>query len=316
MALIAAMLAAGVAVTPEGAEGAAAASSTKRWARLEPSPLRRSEVAAARVGRFVYVAGGFLGPGGETTNKVARYDIRRDRWKVVSPMPLAVNHPAATSWGGKVYVHGGYGDPTGLEAASSRLFEYDPKRDRWRELAAAPTPRAAHALVAIDGRLYAAGGANSASDQLTSLEVYGIASGTWAPGAPMSVGRNHVAYTALEGRLYVMGGRPPFNVAVVERYDPATNAWTTLAPLNTPSSGFAAATVGGRIAAFGGEAGAIIPAAELYDPATNTWSSLPDMRTPRHGLGAASKGARVYALEGGPQPGGTFANVAEFLDVR
>lgn len=54
------MLSARAAATPEGAEAEAAASSVKRWSRLEPSPLRRSEVAAARVGRFVYVAGGFL----------------------------------------------------------------------------------------------------------------------------------------------------------------------------------------------------------------------------------------------------------------
>jgi hypothetical protein len=39
------------------------------------------------------------------------------------------------------------------------------------------------------------------------------------------------------------------------------------------------------------------------------------MRTARHGLGAASKGRRIYALEGGPQPGGTFSGTLEFLDV-
>ena len=273
-------------------------------------------MAATRVGRFIYVVGGFIQSGGGTTNKVARYDIRRDRWRVVAPMPIAVNHPTAASFGGRVYVHGGYTSASGLTDATSRLFEYDPKADRWRELAPSTVARAAHALVAIDGRLYAAGGANSASDQLASLEIYDIAAGSWTQGAAMSTGRNHVAGATVDGAFYVMGGRPPFNLAVVERYDPAANAWTTVAPLNTPRSGFSAAVVGGRIVVFGGEGEAIISPVEIYDPATNTWASLPDMRTPRHGLGGAAKGGRVYALEGGPQPGFAFSRVVEFIDVR
>ena len=215
--LLAVALAAGPGAAGASAAHEAAPSSAKRWRPLHKSPLERTEVAAARVGRFVYVVGGFLNPGGGTTNKVARYDIRRDRWRLVAPMPLAVNHPAATSWAGRVYVHGGYASASGLADATARLFEYDPRRDRWRELAPSATARAAHALAAIDGRLYAAAGASSASDQLTSLEVYDIASGTWSPGPPMSVGRNHVAAAALGDGFYVMGGRPPFNLAVVER---------------------------------------------------------------------------------------------------
>ena len=43
-----------------GAQPAAA----PRWESLAPATLARTEVAAARVGRFVYVMGGFVGPGG------------------------------------------------------------------------------------------------------------------------------------------------------------------------------------------------------------------------------------------------------------
>jgi N-acetylneuraminic acid mutarotase len=255
-------------------------------------------------------------PGGETTDKVARYDIRRDRWRLVAPMPLAVNHPAATSAGGKLYVHGGFESATGLESATTRLFEYDPGADRWTELPSSTVPRAAHALQAIDGKLYAAGGANSQTDQLTSLEIYDLQSQTWSSGASMPTGRNHVASAVVDQRLYVLGGRPPLNLSMVERYDPATNSWTTVAPLNTPRSGFAAAVVGRRIVAFGGEgpAGTIAPV-EVYDVDADSWSSLPDMRTPRHGLGGVSKGSRVYALEGGPEPGFAFSRAVEFLDV-
>ena len=95
-ALMAAVLGtAGVGSAAASVGGDPAQLSAKRWRTLKPSPLERTEVAAARVGRFIYVAGGFMQPGGATTNKVARYDIRRDRWRVVAPMPIAVNHPTA-----------------------------------------------------------------------------------------------------------------------------------------------------------------------------------------------------------------------------
>ena len=247
---------------------------------------------------------------------MARYDIRRDRWKLVAPMPLAVNHAAATTWAGRLYVQGGFSSATGLEGATSRLFEYVPKADRWTELPSAGVPRAAHALQAIDGRLYAAGGANSQTEQLTSLEIYDIQSRTWSAGADMPTGRNHVASAVVDDCMYVLGGRPPLNLSVVEHYDPATDNWKAVAPLPVARSGFAAAVVGRRVVVFGGEAadGTIAPV-DAYDADADTWAGLPAMRTPRHGLGGAARGNRVFALEGGPEPGFAFSRAAEYLDV-
>jgi N-acetylneuraminic acid mutarotase len=316
-ALVTALLGAAtiVAFAPAGGgEGRpeAGTASANRWRALDPAPLAVQEVAAARTGRHIYVVGGFLG-GGVTTDQAIRYDIKLDRWDVLPPLPLAVNHPAATSAGGSLYVHGGFG----AAGATPRLFRYDPGTNQWTELASSSVPRGAHALAAIDGKLYAAGGANETTDQLTSLEIYDIASGTWTPGAAMAVGRNHVASAVLKGRLYVLGGRPPFNLDVVERYDPAANGWTTRAPMRVPRSGFAAAVVRGRIVAFGGEdVVETIEEVEIYDPRKNRWGRLPDMRTSRHGLGGVSKGRRVYAVLGGPEPAFSVSNLIEFLDLR
>jgi N-acetylneuraminic acid mutarotase len=315
-AVAAAALVAIAPARPQGAHPAPPDRGSKQWRTLERSPLKRTEVAAARIGRFIYVVGGFLQPGGQTTDKVARYDIRRDRWKLVAPMPLAVNHAAATAWAGRLYVQGGFASATGLDGATSRLFEYEPKADRWIELPSAGVPRAAHALQAIDGRLYAAGGANSQTEQLTSLEIYDIQSRTWSAGADMPTGRNHVASAVVDGCMYVLGGRPPLNLSVVEHYDPATDSWKTVAPLPVARSGFAAAVVGRRVVVFGGEAadGTIAPV-DAYDADADTWAGLPAMRTPRHGLGGAARGNRVFALEGGPEPGFAFSRAAEYLDV-
>ena len=64
----------------------AGARDRRRW--------RAPRSAAARIGRHVYVVGGFEQRSGTTTRAVARYDLRRDRWARVRPLPVGVNHAA------------------------------------------------------------------------------------------------------------------------------------------------------------------------------------------------------------------------------
>ena len=92
-----------------GSDPDAGAAATDRWLPLASSPLSRTEVAAARIGKRIYVVGGF-DESGRTTSAVTRYDIARDAWTQVSSMPIGVNHPTATSYRGKLYVHGGFTD--------------------------------------------------------------------------------------------------------------------------------------------------------------------------------------------------------------
>jgi N-acetylneuraminic acid mutarotase len=325
LAALVAALATGVVVATlaagESDRGAPSASSTKRWLPLTQAGLERGEVAAARVGRYAYVVGGFERKGTRTTAAVERYDIRRDRWKQVRSMLFGLNHAAAAAHGGKLYVSGGYRAAQALQRPSRALLEYDPKRDRWRRLAPAPTPRAAHALAVIGHRLYAAGGANDGGS-LNTLEVYDFERRRWSrgpsfPGPP----RNHTTGVSSGGRFYVLAGRDASNYAAAERYNPRTRRWARLPPLRTARGGIAGARLGdGRIVVFGGEdltpGGTTIRPVELFDPRTRRWRSLPGMRTPRHGLGGVALHRRVYALEGGTHPGFAFSKTIEYLDVR
>ena len=295
---------------------------TGRWLPLASAGLERSEVAAARIGRSIYVAGGFEGAsGGATTAAVERYDIRRDRWQRVRSMPIGLNHPVAVARRGRLYVSGGYSAESGLADASRVLLEYDPGRDRWRRLPPAPTPRAAHAAAVIGRRLYVAGGAN-ASGSLRSLEIYDFRARRWRRGPSFPApARNHLTGVASGGRFYVLAGRDASNFAAAARYDPRRRRWQRLPSLRTPRGGIASARLrDGRIVVFGGEdlspGGATIRPVEIFDPRTRRWRSLPGMRTPRHGLGGVALGNRVYAVEGGPEPGLRFSDALEYLDVR
>jgi N-acetylneuraminic acid mutarotase len=299
----------------------AVATAAAAWTVLTPAPLERTEVASARVGGSIYVAGGFV-PGGRTTNAVERYEIRRDRWTRVRGMPLGLNHAVAVAYRGRLYVTGGYASATGLADPSRVLLRYNPRTNRWRRLPPPPTPRAAQAAAVIRDRLYVAGGANDGGS-LRSLEVYDFARRRWRsgpsfPGPP----RNHTTGVASGGRFYVLAGRDATNLATAERYDPVRRRWEPLPDMNTPRGGIASVRLrDGRIVVFGGEEFRVpgaetIPEVELFDPRTRAWTRLPDMRTPRHGLGGAALGNRVFAVEGGPFPGYAFSSAMEFLDVR
>jgi N-acetylneuraminic acid mutarotase len=278
-----ALVAGGTAVVLAASGGPESARSD-RWTALRPAGLERTEVAAARIGRSIYVVGGFERSSGATTAAVERYDIRRNRW--------------------------------------SALLRFDPERGRWRRLPASPTQRAAHAVAVIGNRLYAAGGAND-TGSLRSLEIYDFERRRWTSGPSFSFGpaRNHTTGVAAGGRFYVVAGRDAENFTAVERYDPRRRRWQDVPDLRTPRGGIASARLAdGRIVVFGGEnlvpGGTTIREVELFDPRARRWRSLPPMRTPRHGLGGVALGQRIYAIQGGVEPGFSFSDAIEVLDVR
>ena len=295
------------------------AAATGEWRALAPATLERTEVAAARIGRYVYVVGGFERQSGLTTAALERYDIRRDRWRRLRSMPVGLNHPTAAAHRGKLYVHGGYTARRDLSSATARLFVYDPRRDRWSRLPRSRVPRAAHALAVVGGRLYAAGGRNDTGG-LRSLEVYDFGRRRWRLGPRLKgPARDHMTGVAAGGFFYALAGRDGGrNFAVAERYSPRRGRWELLPSMQKARGGIASAAIGGgRVVVFGGEESqGTIREVELYDPRRRRWRSLAAMRTPRHGLGGVSLGNRVYAIEGGPRPGFHFSDAIEYLDVR
>ena len=295
------------------------AGATGEWRALSPATLERTEVAAARIGRYVYVVGGFERRTGATTKAVERYDIRADRWRRLRSMPVGLNHPTAAAHRGKLYVHGGYTARRDLSSATARLFAYDPRRDRWSRLPKSRVPRAAHALAVVANRLYAAGGKND-TGSLRSLEVYDFARKKWRGGPRLrGPARDHMTGVSAGGFLYALAGRDGGrNFTVAERYSPRRRRWELLPPMRKARGGIASARVsGGRVVVFGGEeSSGTIAEVELFEPRRRRWRSLPGMRTPRHGLGGVSFGDRVYAIEGGPRPGFHFSDATEFIDVR
>ena len=110
---------------------------------------------------------------------------------------------------------------------------------------------------------------------------------------------------ALDGRIYVAGGRPPHGHDFAA-YDPAADAWTVLPDMPRQRNHLAGAAIGGRIFIAGGRLGPgyrseASAALEVFDPAAGTWSAAAPMPRPRSGVnGVAARGCfHVWGGEGG-----------------
>ena len=185
------------------------AAAAGEWRPLAPAGLERTEVAAARIGRSIYVVGGFEKRSGQTTAALERYDIRANRWKRLRSMPVGLNHATAAAYRGKLYVHGGYTGRRDLTSATARLFAYNPRTNRWARLPRSARPRAAHGLAVIGRRLFAFGGRND-SGAMRSMEVYNFKRRRWSAGPPMKgPARDHMAGVAAGDFIYALAGAQP-----------------------------------------------------------------------------------------------------------
>ncbi len=296
-----------------------------KWILLAPYPDPSEEPGGAVVDGKLYVMGG-IKPLWQPTGVVYAYDPQANVWTARKPMPKPMHHNAITVLDGKIYLFGGFmlpqsGPPAWVTINSA--WRYDPATDVWTELAPMPTARGAAAAAVVNGKIYVVGGAAPLEGDsrpvhplrpnrsLGTVEEYDPATNTWRTRVSMPVARNHVAIGAVNGKVYVIGGRlgsafitaVPSNTDLVQEYDPATDVWALKAPMPTPRSGVAYAVIGDKIYVAGGEAQtpeyfAAFRALEVYDPATNRWEKLPSMPIPRHGIAGAALGNRFHLVGG------------------
>jgi hypothetical protein len=233
-------------------------------------------------------------------------------------MPAPLHHLGMAALGGRIYVTGGY-DEEDFNVDVDAAWAYDPAANSWSAVADMPSPRAAHASVAMGGLLYVVGGVG---DNSTQLWTYDPATNTWdASRAPLPTAREHLTAAEVGGKLLVIAGRwfPSGNLATVEEYDPATDTWTTRASLPTARSGLTSATLDGRVHVTGGEdlgTSDTFPQHEVYDPAAGSWATFPPLPTSRHGIPSAVLGGRWYVFGGGLLAGNqTYSSLTNIVEV-
>ena len=316
---------------------------TSPWKKAAPFPEPDEELYGVSCNGKMYVIGGW--GGGKARGANFAYDPATDKWTKKKSMPRPAHHAALASYKGKIYVSGGFVAPANTQIPTGGawqpiedMWEYDTAADSWKALAPMPTKRGAAVAAEVGGKIYVIGGATAAegskdpfftfmgpSQVLNTNEVYDPATNKWEARRPMSEPRNHSFSAAVNGKIYVIGGRTGHafimsatNTNVVEAYDPAADMWSVpLERMPTARSGGGTGTDGRMIYCAGGE----VTTAELvgayrgveaYDPANNIWITLPFMPLPRHGVAGAVIGDEFHLVSGMVQSSGSMS----FLDPR
>ena len=306
-------------------------------------PQPEEELYGIAAGGKMYVLGGYGGgakPGPVGMNW--QYDPATDKWTKMKDMPLPVHHSALAEYHGKVYMFGGYilntdpSRPGGGWEPVDNTWQFDPGTNTWKALAPMLGKRGSAVAEEVGGQIYVIGGAipepgskevairaSTAARSVGTNEVYDPETNKWVTRSSMPTPRNHAFGGAVNGKIYVIGGRvgssvitTSSNTNVVEVYDPAADLWGAAGMrMPTSRSGMGWATYQNKIYVVGGQiydrnVFAAIRAVEGYDPATNTWAILPTMFTARHGVNVAIIGNRLYAIGGHVQAAGTGGEAA------
>lgn len=193
--------------------------------------------------------------------------------------------------------------PAALLSSSSPLHAAG-NPGTWSIVAQMTAARTEIGGVALNGKIYLAGGQEMGRPDSTLFQVFDPANGTWKNLAPMPGGASHIGMAALDGKIYVAGGftvRP--HVKPIDRfavYDPEANKWQVLAALPMALGSVTLAATQGKIHALGGRrAGEVtVDMHAVYDPANAKWSMAAPLPAARDHLGVVVINGQIHLIAG------------------
>ena len=258
------------------------------WKPLANAPQPLAEAQSVAVNGKLYLFGGYniTSPDYQPTSAAEMYDPATNTWHSLAPMPTGETHVGVASDGQNyIYVAGGYTfDPktTYQTFGTTNVFRYDIANNTWSNYVPLPAPRAAGALVYLDGQLHFFDGVDPTRVGQTEHWVLTPAGSNpqWTTSTALPFSRNHMAGVVLDGKIYAVGGQSTDDdsstTADVLMWDPAKpSSWTAVASMPGRRSHAVVTAIDGRIVVAGGTLANDVPVDSViaYDPATNTWSS-------------------------------------------
>jgi N-acetylneuraminic acid mutarotase len=173
---------------------------TNSWSSVAALPTSRGWGGCATIGDTIYVFGGFISDGYQTSRAVDKYSPIANTWSSDPEMPILRDCFMSAAVGDRIYALGGW---TEFEDNSRLVQEYDPQTKVWTEKAPMPTARSFTEATDMNDSIFVAGGRGGNED---AFESYDPATDTWTVWAPMIIQREGVAVAEANGKVYVTAG--------------------------------------------------------------------------------------------------------------
>ncbi len=242
------------------------------------------------------------------------YEVAQDRWVEGPALPTPRSFAMATRDTNVGAVTGGFtgivvaGGRTAGGAASAVVEELVIEDGAWRTRRPLPAPWIAGAGVAApragtpDERRTCGWllGGTRAGAVTSSTACYTFDQDYARRLPPMPEGRFMHAAEALDGRIYLFGGRNFQETTLFWAFDPETGTYEELPALPSFQNGLASVAHDGRLYAIGGanQFGTAVPRMRAYDPVARAWSDLRPMPTARRDATAVVLGGLIYVIGG------------------
>jgi N-acetylneuraminic acid mutarotase len=177
---------------------------TNKWTTKAPLPTTEYVMEATVLNNMIFVVGGFNGASRVAT--VYEYDPSSNSWSNAPSLIVAKQSAYVGTVGTDIVAAGGF---TNAEKTTSDNELFKSGGTSWKARRLMPSNRYGGCAAGINGFLYAAGGAKSASataNAQTRLDGYDVATDTWASLAPMPIAALYTASATVNGLLYCFDG--------------------------------------------------------------------------------------------------------------
>lgn len=177
---------------------------TRQWTTCASLPEQRVKPGLVVVNGRLFVLSGRIDE--VDANTIFAYDPKRDTWiQISNELPFASRHGAACAIDQRIYFSGGHTCRPGSGLFQSAMISFEPISGEFQQHAPMPEPRAAHALLTVEGSLFALGGLDATKASVSSVFRYDAQADRWDFCRPLNSPRSVFA-AAVEGSEIVLAG--------------------------------------------------------------------------------------------------------------
>nr|XP_020441935.1 kelch-like protein 9 isoform X1 [Monopterus albus] len=233
------------------------------------------------------------------------YDEGTGHWRALKPMEAPRYQHGVALLGGFLFIVGGQStyDTKGKTAIDS-AYRYDPRFDKWLQIASLNEKRTFFHLSALKGKLFAVGGRN-ACGEIDTVECYNLKTNEWTFVSHMPEPHYGHAGAVHRDLMYISGGitRDTFQKELW-CYNPITDTWSQRADMMEFRGLHCMCTVRDRLYVMGGNhfRGCSdyddVLGCEYYSPETDQWTVVAPMPRGQSDVGVTVFNGQIYVVGG------------------